>query len=579
MGVALPGVEAVARHGAPVIDPGVGDVRLQHQIGRHLALQRCDRDAQHQGVAVRVAEDLFLDLEAAVLVARGDAIGGRQRAALRVHVQIFGAAGGVRPFDDQAVMGDAGEAQGLDLGLVDQAVHGLGQDAVGDGIPDLGHRPGRAAVAILAVDIGFVGRSGAGLGGAGPDGRGAGRAGGDARLGGRCGSEGQTGGAGETEGTEVTHFGPHGLRVGAGERRKVRGNVQPLVPGRLVMLGARKDQALEIAGAIAATAERPVHLGLEGGVELIQRLVAPVEIEAVGAGRGQAAFDHAGPGGDQPLAPGVQRPARLQPLDLQRPVGRQTGGGGKDVGPLHHRRHRNQPAHARPGDHRVLRSGQGAIGAVDERLKLLDQKPQIAVGQRRPAVYGLNLVAHVGGQGGDQVGGDIFPQAQVGVPHADDDGRAHLTARDQPRQMLVHAPFAEVGRGRIEQVLAVVHIEDGVAGVGRLITRRNPNRDVARLRMRRSHAFMDDQTAARDGALRLGRAGERQGGHQGQQAAPVHARCSLINRALPAASTKEPAPSTRAQMAWPSNRVFRIRPRTVAASSCGTTIKMLNTPI
>ena len=223
MGVALPGVEAVARDLAPVIDAGIGDVRLQHQIGRHLALQRRDGDAQHQGVAIRVAEDLLLDLEAAVLVAGGDAIGGRQRAPLRVHVQIFGAAGGVRAFDDQAVMGDAGEAQGLDLGLVDQAVHGLGQDAVGDGIPDLGHRPGRAAIAILAIDIGFVGGARAGLGRAGPDGRRAGRAGGDARLGGRCGSEGQAGGAGEAEGTEVTHCGPHGLRVGAGERRKVKG--------------------------------------------------------------------------------------------------------------------------------------------------------------------------------------------------------------------------------------------------------------------------------------------------------------------------------------------------------------------
>ena len=33
----------------------------------------------------------------------------------------------------------------------------------------------------------------------------------------------QAGGAGEAEGTEVTHCGPHGLRVGAGERRKVKG--------------------------------------------------------------------------------------------------------------------------------------------------------------------------------------------------------------------------------------------------------------------------------------------------------------------------------------------------------------------
>ena len=64
---------------------------------------------------------------------------------------------------------------------------------------------------------------GGGLGRAGPDGRGAGRAGGDARLSACGGSEGQAGGASEAEGTEVTHCGPHGLRVGAGERRKVKG--------------------------------------------------------------------------------------------------------------------------------------------------------------------------------------------------------------------------------------------------------------------------------------------------------------------------------------------------------------------
>jgi hypothetical protein len=223
VGVAFPGVEAVARDLAPVIDAGVGDVRLQHQIGRHLALQRRDGDAQHQGVAIRVAEDLLLDLEAAVLVLRRRAIGRRQRTPLGVDVQIFGAAGCVVAFDDQTVLGHAGEAQGLDLGLMNQAVHGLGQDAVGDGIPDLGHRAGRAAVAILAINIGLVGCAGAGFGRAGPDGRGAGRAGGDARLGARGGSEGQAGGAGEAEGTEVTHCGPHGLRVGAGERRRVKG--------------------------------------------------------------------------------------------------------------------------------------------------------------------------------------------------------------------------------------------------------------------------------------------------------------------------------------------------------------------
>ncbi|MNJ54180.1 hypothetical protein D3C77_496110 [compost metagenome] len=181
MDAAFMGVEAGLGRLAPVVHAGVGHVRLQQDVRRHAALQRPDGDAQDQGLAVRVGEDLFVDGEASGRVGRGHAIGGRQGTALGILVQIVDGEVGVGPLDRQAAVRDDRQAQLLDLGLVDQAVHGLGQHPVGDGEPHLGHRPGRPAVAIGAVDIGLIGRARAHLGGIGP-GRGlAGGAGGGLR--------------------------------------------------------------------------------------------------------------------------------------------------------------------------------------------------------------------------------------------------------------------------------------------------------------------------------------------------------------------------------------------------------------
>lgn len=168
MDVAFVGVEAGRGRLAPVVHAGIGHVRLQQDIGGHAALQRPHGDAQDQGLTVRVGEDLLVDGEAPGLVRRRHAIGGRQGAALGVLVQVVDGEVGVGAFDRQAAVGHDGQTQLFDLGLVDQAVHGLGQDAVGDGEPDLGHGPGRPAVAIGAVDIGLIGRACAHLGGIGP---------------------------------------------------------------------------------------------------------------------------------------------------------------------------------------------------------------------------------------------------------------------------------------------------------------------------------------------------------------------------------------------------------------------------
>ena len=60
---------------------------------------------------------------------------------------------------------------------------------------------------------------------------------------------------------------------------------------------------------------------------------------------------------------------------------------------------------------------------------------------------------------------------------------------------------------------------------------------------------MQYQPSAREGAVGTRRAGEGQGGHEGQKTPTVHPRCSLTISALAAARTKETAPSTRAQIA------------------------------
>lgn len=61
--------------------------------------------------------------------------------------------------------------------------------------------------------------------------------------------------------------------------------------------------------------------------------------------------------------------------------------------------------------------------------------------------------------------------------------------------MLVHAPFAERRARRIEQVLAVVHVEDRMPARAGVISRRQPDGDVARTDVRRGHLRMFDQPA------------------------------------------------------------------------------------
>lgn len=134
-------------------------MRLEQQIGLDVAPKSADRCAHDERLAIGIREDALLDLEAAAAVRGHHPIGRRKRPAARVRVQIFGAAGRVAAFDEDLTVDHNGEPHLFDLGLMDQTVHGLGQDTVREREPDPGDVAGAATVTVLPVDIGFVGRA------------------------------------------------------------------------------------------------------------------------------------------------------------------------------------------------------------------------------------------------------------------------------------------------------------------------------------------------------------------------------------------------------------------------------------
>ena len=267
-------------------------------------------------------------------------------------------------------------------------------------------------------------------------------------------------------------------------------------------------------------------------------------------------------------------------------MGRQAAGAAEDLRMFHHGIEGDQSTHARAHDHSVVARRAGAVSAVDEGLQLFHQKSEIAVGQWVAAVEGQQIRPDVPRQGADHVGRHVFAQAQRGVVNADHDRHPDLAPGTQPADMFIHAPFDSIAGPRIvEQVLAVVHVEDRPIHGVFLITGREPDGDVARPYMGRGHLRVFDKSAGGRnlGPRRQGPAEDRQGGQSRQGMTPVDVHVTTfgsVTRRLQAAAMKKlTPPSTRAQMAWLSNRFFRIRPRMVAASSWGTTMKMLKMPM
>src|SRR5467141_2674220 len=97
----------------------------------------------------------------------------------------------------------------------------------------------------------------------------------------------------------------------------------------------------------------------------------------------------------------------------------------------------------------MLRAGERAVFAIDERLHLFDEKFCVAVGAAS-AEFG-------------DVGGGVFADARFGVVHADDDQRGDNAGLNAIIRGLADVPIlpGDEGSGAIEKILAVMKIEDG----------------------------------------------------------------------------------------------------------------------
>ena len=96
----------------------------------------------------------------------------------------------------------------------------------------------------------------------------------------------------------------------------------------------------------------------------------------------------------------------------------------------------------------MLRAGERAVFAIDERLHFFDQKFCIAVGA---------AAAELG-----NFGGSVFANSRFGVVHPDDDQRGDRAGLNAMICGLSDVPVLPLdeGSGAIEEILAVMKIED-----------------------------------------------------------------------------------------------------------------------
>ena len=150
----------------------------------------------------------------------------------------------------------------------------------------------------------------------------------------------------------------------------------------------------------------------------------------------------------------------------------------------------DQPAHRGSHDARVLALVPGAEPPIDLRLERLDDEVEVRVplSTARPRVHpGAVLVAAVAAH----------------VRDGDDDGLEPL--RTEPLHRLVDPPLPGERQLGIEQVLAVVHVDDGVVAAAGLVRRGEVDLDVARVPQLRAadvrqHADVpDDVSRSRGG--------------------------------------------------------------------------------
>src|SRR5713226_3102515 len=109
----------------------------------------------------------------------------------------------------------------------------------------------------------------------------------------------------------------------------------------------------------------------------------------------------------------------------------------------------DQAAQRRATDAIILRTGERAVFAIDERLHFFQQELGIAVG---------SAATEFG-----HAGRSVFADARFGVVHADDDERLDLARMDALIRSLTDVPVLSWNerRGTIEKILSVMKIEDG----------------------------------------------------------------------------------------------------------------------
>src|SRR6185369_6464443 len=107
----------------------------------------------------------------------------------------------------------------------------------------------------------------------------------------------------------------------------------------------------------------------------------------------------------------------------------------------------DQPAEGRPRDHRVIAPGAGAEAAVDQRLEGLDDELEVALA----AATAVDQVAE---------GAVLVAAPLAAVGDGDDDGLDALVG--EVVQRVDESPVPGKAGPRVEEVLAVVHVDDGV---------------------------------------------------------------------------------------------------------------------
>src|SRR5229473_1965910 len=151
----------------------------------------------------------------------------------------------------------------------------------------------------------------------------------------------------------------------------------------------------------------------------------------------------------------------------------------------------DQAAQRRTADAGVLRAGERAVFAIDERLHFFNQKFCIAVGAAA-AEFG-------------NVGGSVFANARLRVVHPDDDQRRDRTRLNEVIRGLPNVPVlpGDEGGSAIEEILAVMKIEDGETAPGLVgVSGRRVNDEVALIAEKaRAELFVYAELSGTHGAM------------------------------------------------------------------------------